>query len=253
MLSELLTTCGFNSSEQSLLLDLLTREKSTAGQLARRTGLKRPTVYAALEGLIQRGVVVKRKLDNLTYFSTISPSLIPKVLSGEAQRDFKGIQAATDQMLPYLEELSRTVEHKISGFEMVAMESLEAVYAQLEDTLTGGDFCAIFNPQRACVGEPKEIVKRFLKKTAVNKPAIRELTVPGPLADWYRSEIKNPNHQVYDLKLKGLLDSDIIMLNGSVYISHYEPDSERSLKITEKNYYQSMMTIFEMLWVQCAG
>jgi sugar-specific transcriptional regulator TrmB len=248
MFNELLSICGFNSSEQKVLQDLLEHERSTAGQIARRTTLKRPTVYAALDSLVLRGVVSKQKYNNLTYFSNVSRHLIPEILSSRAQRKFKEVQDAASRLHPYLEELSQHREHRISGFEVAAIDSIEAVFTQLESALTGGDFCAIFNPQKACVGKTGEVVERFLEKTAQTKPVIRELVVPGPLTDWYRSRIQNPNHSVRDISPPENLFSDIILFGDSIVINHYDPKGERSIQITEKQFHQSMMALFEMLW-----
>lgn len=249
MLSELLTTCGLNSTDQKVFVDLVQRTRSTAGQIAKRTGLKRPTVYAALDSLIQIGIATKQKQENVTYFSTLPAHLIPQVFCNRAKNELDQVKNAAEHLEPHLSSLSQLVQHKISGFDVAAISSVEAVYVSLEDTLMGGDFSGIFNPQKACVGPARELVERYLKRTAITKPNIRELAVAGPEADWYCGTINNPNHEVRTFTPKGEFFSDIILLNGSVLVTHYNPDNEQSIKITEPFLFQSLMTLFDTFWI----
>lgn len=246
MLQNLLATCGFNTTEQKVLIYLIKNKQSIASLIAKKVGLKRTTVYAALDGLVHNGVIGKSIKSKVTYFMMSSPKVFTKILLEQARMKFEETATATK----LLEEELRVekIEMEYGVFQVSSFESVEAVYAQLEDAILGGDFCAIFNPQIAISGSFKSLVSEFLKKTAKTKPYIREILVAGPEADWYLTQVKNPNHQVRLIEKDKKIVSDVILNKGAVILNHYDHKQESSIKITEKNFYTTMMTVFDELW-----
>lgn len=246
MLENLLETCGFNSTEQKVLLHLIGHGESIASVIAKQIGIKRTTVYATLDELARLGVVGKNRRDKVSYFSVASSTIFTKVLEEQARQKFEETKTATKLLERELK--TRKPELALGVFQIRSFESLEAVYVQLEDALLGGDFCAIFNPQVAFKGPFKDLVTSFLWETAKTKPTIREIAVAGSEAKWYLKQIKNPNHHVRLLPDNSRIFSDMIFVRGSLIFNHYDSKQETSIKITEKNLYHSMMTIFERLW-----
>ena len=249
MLSNLLSSCGLNQSEQSVLLHLLRRGATTASLIAKAVGFKRPTVYAILENLVIRDLVVKQKKREATYFSALNASMIPKILVNQANKKYAEMKTAADLLTPYLTEISRKSENNFGSFEITSFESIESVYAMLIDSLIGGDFDAIFNPQTAQSSDQTvAIVQEFLRHTAKTKPHIREIAVAGSVTDLYKSKIKNPNHVVREIHEDKEILSDMILINGSVVIIGYGKGRESAIKIIEPDFYASMKTMFEILW-----
>ena len=99
MLSELLTTCGLNASERSVLLCLLRGRSVSASQVARSTGLKRPTAYAVLESLVIRDLVTRQKKDGVNHFSAIKPKYIPSILEAHAKKQFEEVKLEIEDAL----------------------------------------------------------------------------------------------------------------------------------------------------------
>ncbi len=246
MLENLLTTCGFNATEQRILLHLIEHKESIASLIAKKVGLKRTTVYAALDSLVQHGVVGKKKRGAVSYFSITSPTVFTKVVEEHARQQFEETKAATKLLEKEL--ASKPSQLDLGAFQISSFESVEAVYVQLEDALLGGDFCSLFNPQVAVFGPFEDLIHTFLRQTAKTKPHIREILVAGPQADWYISHVDNPNHKIRLMPKDKKIVSDIILNKGSVILNHYDPKQESSIKITEKNLYTTMMTIFDELW-----
>lgn len=246
MLQNLLATCGFNPTEQKILLHLVEHRQSIASLIAKKVGLKRTTVYAALESLVNYGVVGKSKRGPVTYFSIASSTAFTKILEEHARQKFEELKAATK--LLERELTAKPAKLDLGAFQISSFESVEAVYVQLEDALLGGDFCSLFNPQVAVFGPFRNLVYKFLQQTAKTKPHLREILVAGPEADWYISKVKNPNHQIRLMSEEKQIVSDIILNKGSVILNHYDPKQESSIKITEKSLYTTMMTVFDELW-----
>lgn len=245
MIENLLRTCGLNETELQVFVNLLERGRSIASVIAKNLNLKRPTVYAALEQLVQRDLVLKDKQGKVTYFFPVSPKVIPKILKNRAKYQFETIDRASNLLEKQLEKY----QNREDWFSQnVTFESLEAIYDQLENSLLGGNFWAVLNPAFATIGPAEPIVLNFLKKTAETKPEIREILVAGERADFYRSHIKNPNHQVKLVPENSDLVSDFILLDGSVIMLDYDKKNRLGIKITHQNHYNSMRAIFQLLW-----
>lgn len=248
MLENLLATCGLNNTEQKIFSYLLEKGTSLAGVISKRLNIKRPTVYAALDSLLRIGLLTKQKRKEVTYFATVPVQIIPEIFEQQAKNKFEEIKGATKLLETKLQPFQNQNFSDNPIFENITIESIEAVYAQMEDALLGGNFCAIFNPQKAVFAELKNVIARSLKETAKTKAHIRELAVAGPECEWYKSHIQNPNHILKEIPADSGYISDMILLKGSVFLLDYSPKNEVAIKITHQNHYKSMMSLFEMLW-----
>lgn len=248
MLSNLLHTCGFNSSEQSVLLHLLKRGATTATLISKSTGLKRPTVYAILESLIARNLVVKQRRKETTYFTALSPEMISKTLIKNAQRKFTDLKTSAELLETHLDDVAIKTEYDFGVFDIRTLDSIDTVYASLESALGGGDYCSIFNPQKVFTTEAKKVAAAHAREASKTNPQIRDIIVDGPEARWWIKQMKAPNYAYKLIPEDKKVLSDMIFMGGSVYLLHYEPGKEVAIKITQQDYYISMMTVFEMLW-----
>lgn len=249
MLSNLLTTCGFNRSEQAVLIHLLKRGATTATLISKATGLKRPTVYAILESLIASNLVVKQKKKETTYFAALSPQMISKVLMQNAQRKYDDLKTSAKLLETQLDEIALKLDNDFGVFDIRALDSIDTVYASLETALGGGDYSSIFNPQVVFKTESaRKVAAAHAKEASKTKPHIRDIMVDGPETRWWLKQMKDPNYQYKLIAEDQKILSDMIFMGGSVYLLHYEPGKEVAIKITQPDYYTSMMTVFEMLW-----
>ena len=64
----LLAECGLNETEQVILLCLLQEGRSRASEIAKRTDMKRPTVYSALGNLLDIGLVATHVFRGVTFY-----------------------------------------------------------------------------------------------------------------------------------------------------------------------------------------
>jgi sugar-specific transcriptional regulator TrmB len=248
MIQNLLSTCGLNETEKLIFLHLIERGQSIASIISKQTNLKRPTVYAILDNLLRIGIITKQRKDGVTYFSPISTEMIPRIFENKAKNSYEDIRTASSLLTRELQKIQKK-EEQLGGFNFETIESVEAMYIQFKEVIYGGDFAGIFNPQLAVSdNRNQKLVSDWLKNNSVSKPKIREIAVAGPLTEWYKSHIDNPNHLLKEIPADSKIISDMILLNGSVFLFHYEKKKEIGIKIKHKDFYTSMMTIFEMLW-----
>ena len=248
MLNEILSLCELNESEQVILLYLLGKEEGAPGLIAKRTGLKRPTVYAGLAGLEIKGLITKKKKGSNTFFSIIPLEMIPTVLKNHAKKKFEQIEQATEKLTPLLEQHTLNSHQNSPYFDVKTFENSELFYAHLEKILVGGTYCAIFNPETGCTGPCQAVVVKFLEHTALSQPLIKEIVTQGPMTEWYKNQIKNPNHLLKKLPQESSFFSDIILTEDSLIINLYGMRDEKTVKITHKDLYESMKNVFDVLW-----
>ena len=248
MLEQYITQCGFSSGEVKILSYLLEYGSGAASLIAKRVGLKRPTVYALLESLIEQGYATRNKTHGTARFSAIPHRNFPEIVRSRAEARFETLREATKSLERLFQELPHKGKKDIAGFEIETIETEEGVYSQLYSSLVAGDFCGIFDPQVVITKKSKKIITEFLQKTSVSRPAIREIAVKGQICTWYKNRIANPRHQVKEMPLGGKLPCDLIFSDRSVIVIYYEPGKETAIAIHHPDFYQTMLIVFEILW-----
>ncbi len=248
MLGNLLQRCGLNQSEQDVLIVLLLQGPLPAARIARASRLKRPTVYAALNNLMDLGLVMREKRGSLRSFRSVSRQAVPNILERQAARQFEEVRTTASLLAAELKSLPEPGGMNVGGFKIGTIDSSEAVYAHLEEVLNRGDFAAIFDPQLIPEEQRQGVVKRFLENTAKSRPRIREIATKGPATTWYKKHIRNRNHEVKELPPTFAIRSDVILLDGEVVVSNYEVNSELAVRIQEPNLYTTLLTMFDLIW-----
>ncbi|MCB0330555.1 MAG: helix-turn-helix domain-containing protein [Bdellovibrionales bacterium] len=244
----LLPELGFSESESKIVLTLLSGNALSAARIARGSGVKRPTAYAILNSLIDRGLVVRAQSGTTTTFALVPVEMLTELISNREEQRLVKVQNAAESLKRAIASRRDSERLTVSDFQIEVLESYDAVYHQLLEVLTSGDFDAVFDPQIVLPGDGKKVVGDFLRRTSGDGPRIREVVVTGKDTDWYRSHVKNKNHSIKEIDRSHVILSDIIIASGSVIISHYNPPEELAIKITHEAYCKSMRTMFELIW-----
>ncbi|MEI8339809.1 MAG: helix-turn-helix domain-containing protein [bacterium] len=124
MLSKDIQKAGLDAKEAKVYLAALELGETNIGRLAKKSGVKRTTVYLAIDSLKQKGLMSELKKRNKTFFYAESP----KKLSDNINEN----KIAIDGLMPELLSLANLIDKKpkIRFFE--GMEGIKEVY---KDTL----------------------------------------------------------------------------------------------------------------------
>lgn len=244
-----------NSTEQHIVYCLAQNGQLLASSIANKTGIKRPTVYATLNKLIDESMVLKLVRNNGTYFRLVDPDVIEELIRlkmvAEHTSDLEKLKDLTNGLKSKMEN-----QHKmISGFEISAIQSASVVYHALSQAFKeSGVIKAIFNPQLVVSSQQgKEVVLDFLKTTLNNKVKIQEIAVEGPECDWYKKQIFNPLHELKTISASLQITTDFILADGQVYFLHYNNEEGAGIHIKHAKLHQSLEIIFDLLWTGLAG
>ena len=123
VLSEVLPQNGLTEKEAKIYLAALESGEATAAHIAMKAHLERPTVYAILEKMKEKGLVTQSKRRGVLYFA----ALPPQILIDRMKRSAEGAERA----LPLLLELaySSPLKPRIRFYE--GMDGLKEIMRQI--------------------------------------------------------------------------------------------------------------------------
>lgn len=107
---------GFNVSESKIYLELLKEKNLLAGQITKRTGLNRRTVYDSLTRLEEKGIIAHSIINNTQHFFAIDPEIIVKKID-----DMKKSAMA---ILPSLKSMNNVDENESTVYTYKGKEGI---------------------------------------------------------------------------------------------------------------------------------
>ncbi len=140
MIKNLLKELNFSEKESQIYLALLELGSKKPGDLAKKTGLNRTTVYDICELLMQKGLVSKYKKGSGTFFNALDPKHLLTYLDREKEEKTKELEkqkSKVSELLPQLVSMQNIFgasKPKVEFFE--GEKGMREAY---EDTLTSNE------------------------------------------------------------------------------------------------------------------
>lgn len=240
----------FTATEQQILEVLSQNGQLLPSTIARKTGIKRPTVYAALSKLKIEGLVLTIIHNENRYYKLVAPSVIKEILKLEAESEYKAKLHNIEVLTKTLSEKQSKQHEFMSGFEVSTIDNVETVYHELSSAFTSNKRVkAMFNPQMVITNQQsRDIILKFLKLAHENGAEIQEIAVSGKEADWYESQFTNPKHQMKRISTDQEIQTDCIIGEKAVYFLKYDNSEGAGIRIQREDLVISMTTIFDLLW-----
>lgn len=132
MLSSLLQKIGLSDKDAEVYLACLELGTQPASVIARKAGLKRPTTYLILEGLVKKGLVSEYTGSSVKFFTSVPPEYLLNFVEKQ-RRELSSHQRELEQFLPQLQSLSNpySLSPKVRFYE-----GMEGIERAMNDTLT---------------------------------------------------------------------------------------------------------------------
>ncbi len=118
---EILQKLGFSEAEAKVYLTLLKTGLTTTGEIIRKSGLQKSTVYYALENLSRRGLARVSLKNNIKYFEAENPEILL-----EKARE---IEEETAKLIPQLKALQTPGEKQLKS---MIYEGFKAVVSSFQ-------------------------------------------------------------------------------------------------------------------------
>jgi sugar-specific transcriptional regulator TrmB len=239
-LSNLLQNIGFTEKEAFVYLSLMELGSGTVTQIAQRAKLKRSIIYILLEGLIKRG-----------YVSEIPETKISRYVAAEPTKIFNDLRNKISEFKLFLPSLLAMYNQtpwkpKINYFE--GKEGVKSVYRQTE---IAKEAYYISNVAAVAQYLPEEI-ERWIDYFQNKKPAhykCQQILSDTPQDRDFAQKSQNKNVQFKFLPKGLILDMDISLFDNKVALTSLK-DHLFIVVIESKALYNSMKTIFDLLWEQ---
>jgi len=221
-----------------------------ASTIARKSGIKRPTVYAALNKLKSQGLVITLVQSEASYFKLVDPDVIKDLLSLTAKAEYNSrlhsIESLTEEI-----RINQSSQHEfMSGFEIATIDKSESVYQELAAAFTSNKRVrTFFNPQTVIKDSySKGVILDFLKVAHENGAQIQEIAVDGSMADWYEKQFTNPKHELKRISSNQQVMTDCIIGEEAIYFLRYDDSEGAGIRIQRGDLVTTMQTMFDLLW-----
>ncbi len=152
---------GLTSKESQVYLTLVHNGKLPVASLAKKSGIKRATVYLVLGALGEKGLVKQAVIGKRTYYLPESPAKISRLLAKQ--------KSEFDLALPALEAVFKKSAKEPEVFSYYGKDGIRRIYTGIQDEALWAK--TIFSPQSFCTvfshAESLAFSARFAERDAI--------------------------------------------------------------------------------------
>ena len=246
MIDKALYSLGFTEIEIKLYKELIASGQSKAANLSKILNINRPTVYASLDSLIQKGLVSKIKKGAVTIFLAQDPETLLSYLDREEAEIKKDFENKRDELAESLVELKSIQYSSADRAQVKLFEGEKGMREAYEDTLTAKDIILAYaNVQTMHEGLPK-FFPEYYKRRAGADLHIRAILPKNKLslerAKLDREEMRTSRFLPED----DTFSPEINIYNNKVLIASWK--EQMALIIESRELAEFHRVMFERVW-----
>jgi HTH-type transcriptional regulator, sugar sensing transcriptional regulator len=240
-LEQTLKKLGFHEKKASIYIALLELGEGSIIELAKKTGLKRTTVYNILPEMVQEGLVRTGVKKKHRFFFIENPNNL--------KQDYQDKIHLIDKLLPELRAIHNIIPHKpkITFYEGVG--GMKELYQDTLDSLHGGDIILSYTGFKDYYKfMPREYMDWYVEERVRRKIRIRMIVPDFPTTREILSQAQSTLREIKvvpEEKWQFSADTEIYA-NKVALISHTENFMGVILESKEINLMQRMA--FEIMW-----
>lgn len=236
---------GLSEKQSQTYLVLLESGTCSMSELAKRTGLKRPTCYLLINDLVTLGLVNEQKNGKRKVYSAVHPRRLLELV--------KHRERAIEEVFPQLLALHNSPKDKpkIHVFEYNYDKGVKQLYGDIYKSLQQGSEVLFFTNFAAFKNFPQyvKLYKKTLKELADIK--IRELIFGENAEEYWQKEIKQHQGKRHFTRLlppnlkHG--ETDMMILNNQIGICSLKKNIFITI-IESQDIADSQRALFECAW-----
>ncbi len=232
---------GLTEKEAKIYLALLQSGQSTAYQLAKRSGLKKPTTYVILDGLIERGAVRKVLKAKATQYQATDPV--------ELFVEARNRVSQAEGVLPELRALAKSDHKIVQATYYEGLQGVKEMYDFLIGEMKGKEYVGFYAHEK---DTPKELAVYWdeLNKELVNYKIKRRCVTPVDETTKRYIESQVIPHEFADIKglPKSVYNSNISIEVFNQYTQIISHRYEQGILIQNPDIADTLRMIFEIVW-----
>lgn len=235
-----LKNIGFTEKEAAVYLALLENGQGTAYQIAKRSGLKKPTAYVILDILVEKGAAQKiLKPKNAEYAAANPDGIFNEVRQRITQ---------AEDILPQLRALARSDKKIVETTYYEGIAGVKEMYKNLLRETAGGSYIGFFAHEKDTPKVLKDYWPELNAEMAKQKITVRGVTTNDETTKkYFDAELLKPLFEVKSLEPK-LYSSNISI---EIYGDYTHILSHRYLQgilIRNPDIAGVLRQIFEIVW-----
>jgi len=238
MLHKQLQNAGFNETEAKIYLASLELGETSVSRIARKSGIKRTTVYLSLENLMHRGLMSVIKKEGKAHYFAEDPRNLERIMEERKQR----ISDLVPQLLAFTNLIDKKPEIRYfegeEGIKEVMMHALE--YAKNEICMMYSE-SYVEDFDEKYISEyyaPERLKRKILARTIVpDNEHMRSLET-----EKFLRKIKFLPPELFKIKIE-------VFIYGKDKVSVLSFKEKFALIIESPAIYDSFKSIFETMWV----
>lgn len=239
MLYKQLQDVGLNETEAKIYLAALELGQTSVSRIARKSGIKRTTVYLSLENLLQKGLMSTIKKEGKAFYYAEDPRHLERIMEERKQK------IAT--LIPQLLAFTNLIDNKP---EIRFFEGNEGIKEVLVDALNNAkqEICMMYSESYIADFDGKYFSDYYVPERLKRKISTRTIVPDNELM----RALANTNEK--SLRKIKFLDPQIfkinieVMLYGDRWMSIVSFEEKFALIIESTAIYKSFQSIFETLW-----
>lgn len=224
---------------------------SIASMLAKRTRIKRVTVYGALDGLVQKGLIETFKKNNINYFQAVDPNVIQQIFDQqlEVEKNFNQQVHKSVADLQKIKEGSKTQIIDVKGI-MKYYQGEEAVKTLISETLDYPEkmqYCIGLSGYHVLQveGHWKSYIRSRVKK-GMKVKSIQADTVEGK--SYKKKDAVSLRETRLIEKRKCPDDGELNIIGDKIILYTAEGNEPWGVKIMNKKIARILKKLFELAW-----
>ncbi|OGY41999.1 MAG: hypothetical protein A2Y82_05355 [Candidatus Buchananbacteria bacterium RBG_13_36_9] len=210
--------------------------ESTATQIAKKAGIKRPYFYDLANSLIKRGLIKQSKKGKRTFFNAIDPEKL-KALEEEKLKKI-------EEIMPELKSLYKTTGAKPRIYFYEGKDGVDEVN---QDALNYQGEMVGFSTEKFLTAQERKLALSFIQQRIKNKIKAR---VIGPVSNEFIELKKRDETELRETKMlpKDFYDSnvEITIYGNKVSIVNYRENF--AFIIESSDVAKPLKMIFELIW-----
>lgn len=238
---------GLTDTESSIYIAGLSSPRSTASSLSKVTGIKRPTVYHALETLAVKGLVAKTGTQGRNTFHMTDPERLHRLLDQQIEQ-LHLEKRSLETLIPLLSQKRALV----SDTQVIQYEGIDGIKMVVEEAL----YCK--SRRWDIIAPPKNFFSEFDKDYASYFVSSRTSRGIRARTLWERKDHfpKKLTQKVLDERnprymppaLYGKFTSVLILFDSNVAIIN-SLGSKSAILINSKEVHDLISVLFEGVWL----
>jgi sugar-specific transcriptional regulator TrmB len=251
MSNGLLKKFGLTENESNIYLFLLEFGETIASMIGKRLGIKRVSVYPALESLTKKGLIHSYTKNKVNYFEAVNPEELVNICKGRVEVEISR-QKQAEAILPALKKIEEKRAKPVLELKgkIKYYQGLEAVKNLINETLEEGE------KEQLCFGLNKyhtdnlwDEWEGYTKKRASTGMSVRSIQPDTKPAREYKSRDKSELRQTLLVPRKKYpAHCELNIIGDMIALFTAHGDQPTGTKIYNKDMAEVLRSLFELAW-----